>query len=122
MRQFCAHCLTSTAEYTTESAPDGRKFHYCTDPHACAVRRGAHHGEGPVYRDGGPIDVACQMFLLCDQPAEGIADIAPGGSVPAMVGTIPTCVRCAEKLGHPFTLGRFTIDAAGTTATFIAAE
>lgn len=49
-RQFCAHCLTTTDNFTTEHEPNGRRFHYCSDIDACARRRGDHNGEPPVYR------------------------------------------------------------------------
>lgn len=55
-------------------------------------------------------DVACAMFLLCENQAQGTVEIG-------VLGHVPTCRRCAERLGFTLQPGYFMF-APGPVAVF----
>lgn len=59
-----------------------------------------------------PTVVACVYFALCDRPADGVV------SMGRILDPVPTCQRCADKVGAELVRGSFVVDADGLSATF----
>lgn len=55
--------------------------------------------------------VACVYFALCDRSADGVVPIG-------FLDPIPTCQRCADKVGADLTRGTFDVASDGLSATF----
>ena len=54
-------------------------------------------------REDGTLKVKCTYFALCDHEAVGVTEVG-------ILGYVPVCQRCADKLGITPIRAEFTLD------------